>query len=157
MMNWRKRFIILGLLVVFALAVGVGLVLSARATRQPPEQRATYAIAQAYLAAVVQGDKRAALRLYRADALCSGADPGKTVDAHIAMLASSQVRTIQIDVHSADGTGYPPGSQGAEIKLVYKSDRVPWWRLDTIWVVTGPPGADGERFICHWGGGQTQD
>ena len=69
----------------------------------------------------MEGDKRAAMRLYRADAVCSGAEPGKTVDAHIALLASSQVRNIRIDVHSADGTGYPPGSEGA-------------------------------RFICHWGG-----
>ena len=108
MTNLRKRFLILGLLIVLALAVGVGLVLSARATRPPREEGVTYKVAHAYMAAMMEGDKRAALHLYRADALCSAPEPGKTVDAHIALLASSQVRNIRMDVHSADGTGYPP-------------------------------------------------
>ena len=62
MTNWRKRFLILGLLIVLALAVGIALVLSARVTGPPHEEGATHAIAQAYMAAVMEGDKRAAIR-----------------------------------------------------------------------------------------------
>lgn len=156
MADLRKRFLILGLLIVLALAVGIALVLYARATRQSSEEGATYAIAQAYIAAVIEGHKRAALRLYSADALCSPADSyvSAKVDEHIALLASSEVRDICIRVEPREGIDVMPGSESAEILFRYRSNSEKvFWRSGTIWLITGPPHAKGERSICHLGGG----
>lgn len=148
MTSIRKYLLILIPVFAVLLAIGASLFLPRQEGKLPHEEGSTYAVAEAYLSAIVAGNKEAAHHLYRADALCSAPPPypDQKIGEHIAMLASSEVRNVQIKVAPAQGAPYTPGSETAEITFEYGAGTA--WRAGTIWLVTGPPDG-GSRFICY--------
>ncbi|MFC1879792.1 hypothetical protein ACFLZW_07745, partial [Chloroflexota bacterium] len=60
--------------------------------------------AEAYLAAVLAGDKEGAMGLMRLEPLCSGAGMEEQVDLQITRFANTQVRDVSIDIHDLTGS-----------------------------------------------------
>ena len=93
--------------------------------------------AEAYLAAILAGDKAAAMSLMRLEPLCSGAGMQEQVDLQIERFGSAQVRNIDISVHDLTGSvAYNPGTEGADIHFEYKQVGDHTWRLGEFGVVT---------------------
>jgi len=117
--------------------------------------KTTYGVAKRYLSAVIAADEGAIRDLIRQDARCS--PPFEHISAalneHIAMLAGSKVRAVQITVEPREGVSVLPGSESAEISFEHRETGGEGaWHTSTLWLITSPPYADGRRYICHLGG-----
>jgi hypothetical protein len=151
----RVALFVVGALIALALAIVLGLSWWRKETGPPRGRRATYEVAERYLAAVIAGDKDAARRLIRGDPRCSPPFEyiSAALDKHIALLKGAEVREVQITVEPQQGVDVLPGSESAEISFQHRAKDGPGeWRTSTLWLVTSPADADGARFICHLGG-----
>ena len=139
----------IGLLILIIAAAGIIWLTS----RQPAPS--TEELAQRYLDFILQGDEEGANRLTQIDAVCSAPGPYMRTEIanQTAIFAQTEIRNLTIETQSANGVGYPPEAEAADIRFEFQMDVNAPWLPAHLWIVTMPNGQNGQgKAICHLGG-----
>jgi hypothetical protein len=95
-------------------------------------------LARAYLDAVLADDRRSARALIKLDPWCSPAptELEETLDEHLALYGSTQVRNIDIKEQDVSGwVIFPPGAKAACISFESLGAQSPDWRSASVCII----------------------
>lgn len=146
----RRSFLVLLCGMVLTACQVFGLPIPSSSTPIPTaRQLSTSQLADAYINAVLAGDRARIDQMIIGDARCSTPNSPATITRHIANYSGAEFRNITNQRFDIEGwLAYPPDSEAAQLTFEYRPNAEQPWAKAEILVVTVVVSDGSARLIC---------